>query len=584
MKPSLFILIAAAFCLQLFVPSSASTQDVTPPQILAVGVDPSPPEVGVPLDVTAFIKDDQQVQSVRLFYRAGGSTAFDSTLMIPLMLLDEPIPNFYIGIIPAEKVTIRGLEAYLVVSDGSNITTLPPNNPQDQPEPIPVRVVSLIVKPTPQPAEKYRMISVPFFVFSGPELLPQKFSNYFEPYDKTGVRLFALKNSRYIEYGTNDFPPNIVPGVAIFLIYRDEEQVRLEPTGLTVATVEPFELVLAPGWNMIGTPWNFRVSWTMAEKPEGVWSSLYAYDDGGFKIVDILEPWEGYLAYNFNADSTTVKLLPKEAPSSSPVSKQQTHSNDEWRLALQAQVGAQLDTVNYLGMRRDAGDDWDRFDAPEPPPIGDYVSLYFPHPEWKYAGYYSADYRPFSDRGAYWDFELRSNINERTVELRWNGVETTPESFEIILVDRRIGQAVNLRREKKYTCFVDEAKDDAETATPRFRLIVGNPNFAQEHAEGLMGIPTAFALRQNFPNPFATDQGHTVIRYALPQAGHVRLTVFDMLGREVKTLVNKNLQAGYHGAAWDGRDEQGRRLATGLYFYRLHAGNFVRVNKMLLVR
>ncbi len=350
--------------------------------------------------------------------------------------------------------------------------------------------------------------------------------------------------------------------------------------GLTVFTVEPFELVLAPGWNMIGTPWNFRVSWAMAEKPEGVWSSLYGYDDGGFTTRNIIEPWEGYLAYNFNADSTTVKLLPKEARSSSTVSKQQALSTGEWRLTLLAHVGAQLDTVNYLGMRSGAADDWDRFDAPEPPPIGNFVSLYFPHPQWNYAGNYSADYRPLSDHGAYWDFTLLSNLEDRKAELRWNGIDAIPESFEVILVDRRIGQTVDLRREKKYICFADEV----ETTMPRFRLIVGNPNFAQEHAEGLMGIPTAFALRQNFPNPFAAQRGATVIRYALPEAVHVRLSIFDMLGREVKTLVNKNLGAGYHGAAWDGRDEQGRRLATGLYFYRLQAGNFVRVNKMLLIR
>jgi hypothetical protein len=446
-------------------------------------------------------------------------------------------------------------------------------------------------KPAPQPAGKYRMISVPFCLPTSLRDLQQfpprcaRPTNrlFFTDYDKTRLRLFALKNG-YIEYGTNGFPPIFMPGQAFFLIYRDATPVEAFPIGLTVLTVEPFELALAPGWNMIGEPWNFRVSWAMAEKPTGVWSGLYGYDDGGFKIVDILEPWEGYLAYNFNADSATVKLLPREAPSSPAVSKQQAFSNDEWRLALQAQVGAQSDTVNYLGMRRDAGDDWDRLDAPEPPPIGDYVSLYFPHPQWKYAGNYSADYRPFSDRGAYWDFALHSNLEEKNAELRWSGIEAIPQSFEVILLDRRVGQAVDMRREKKYICLADEAKDDAETATPRFRLIVGNQNFAQEHAEGLMGIPTAFALRQNFPNPFAAQHGHTVIRYALPEAAPVRLSIFDMLGREVKTLVNKNLQAGYYGAAWDGRDEQGRRLSTGLYFYRLQAGNFVRVHKMLLVR
>ena len=88
--------------------------------------------------------------------------------------------------------------------------------------------------------------------------------------------------------------------------------------------------------------------------------------------------------------------------------------------------------------------------------------------------------------------------------------------------------------------------------------------------------PTAFDLFQNYPNPFNPS---TAIRYALPQRTHVTLTVFNILGQHVATLVDAVGEAGFHEAGFDGSG-----LASGLYIYRLQAGDFVRCRKMALVK
>jgi hypothetical protein len=94
-------------------------------------------------------------------------------------------------------------------------------------------------------------------------------------------------------------------------------------------------------------------------------------------------------------------------------------------------------------------------------------------------------------------------------------------------------------------------------------------------------VPKFFRLYQNYPNPFNPD---TEIRYDLPVEKHVTLTIYNLLGQKIKTLVNKTQSAGSYSVPWDGTDEQGNRLASGVYLYRLEAGAFVKVRKMLLAR
>jgi hypothetical protein len=93
---------------------------------------------------------------------------------------------------------------------------------------------------------------------------------------------------------------------------------------------------------------------------------------------------------------------------------------------------------------------------------------------------------------------------------------------------------------------------------------------------GESGIPVAFLLYQNYPNPFNPT---TTIRYGLPQRSPVTLTIYNMLGQQVALLQNGEQGAGYHEVKFDARN-----LGSGVYFYRLHAGDFVETRRLLLVR
>ena len=86
---------------------------------------------------------------------------------------------------------------------------------------------------------------------------------------------------------------------------------------------------------------------------------------------------------------------------------------------------------------------------------------------------------------------------------------------------------------------------------------------------------------QNYPNPFNSG---TVIRFALPQSEEVKLAVYNLAGQRVGTLVKGMRQAGSYSINWDGKDEAGRDLASGVYLYELRAGEKIETRKLLLIR
>jgi hypothetical protein len=125
-----------------------------------------------------------------------------------------------------------------------------------------------------------------------------------------------------------------------------------------------------------------------------------------------------------------------------------------------------------------------------------------------------------------------------------------------------------------------------------FDIVVSNPGGASEVLGAAFTIsgappttaddtPRKFELSPNYPNPFNPS---TVIRYQIPVREHVQLRVYDVSGALVRTLVNEATPAGAYALSWDGRDDRGTPVSSGVYFYRLVAGEFNDVRKMTLVK
>ena len=94
-------------------------------------------------------------------------------------------------------------------------------------------------------------------------------------------------------------------------------------------------------------------------------------------------------------------------------------------------------------------------------------------------------------------------------------------------------------------------------------------------------IPTQFTLYQNYPNPFNPV---TTLRYEIPVNGFVNITVYDMLGRKVKTIINQTQNAGYRSVIWDAKNDFGKLVTAGIYLYQIQAGEYISTKKMVLLK
>ena len=94
-------------------------------------------------------------------------------------------------------------------------------------------------------------------------------------------------------------------------------------------------------------------------------------------------------------------------------------------------------------------------------------------------------------------------------------------------------------------------------------------------------IPTTFEISSNYPNPFNPV---TNIRYQLPEISDVKLVVYNLIGQKIRTLVDGQKNIGYYNIQWDGLNDNGHQAATGIYIYRFEAGDFVKSQKMILMK
>jgi hypothetical protein len=94
-------------------------------------------------------------------------------------------------------------------------------------------------------------------------------------------------------------------------------------------------------------------------------------------------------------------------------------------------------------------------------------------------------------------------------------------------------------------------------------------------------VPAIYDLAQNFPNPCNPS---TTIKYSLETRGFVELSVYNILGRKVRTLVSAEKEVGWHEVMWDGKDDSGDDVSSGIYFYKMSSREYTKTKKMLLLK
>ena len=123
--------------------------------------------------------------------------------------------------------------------------------------------------------------------------------------------------------------------------------------------------------------------------------------------------------------------------------------------------------------------------------------------------------------------------------------------------------------------------DGELTADDTLLITVISLGISSPNQEISSQLPEQFALHYNYPNPFNPS---TTISYDLPEQAQVTLSIYDLLGKKIKTLVNQSQDAGKNIVVWDGTDNLGRQVSGGVYLYQIQAGEFTQTRKMLLLK
>jgi len=146
----------------------------------------------------------------------------------------------------------------------------------------------------------------------------------------------------------------------------------------------------------------------------------------------------------------------------------------------------------------------------------------------------------------------------------------------------KINNSVVMNREEGIYRFIDQTTEAGFTYYYKL-LITNNLGNQKEFGPVMITIPfpDKFQLSQNYPNPFNPV---TTIRYQVPERDHVILTIYNMMGQKVMTLVDQEQNPGYYAVEWDGRDEMGRETSTGIYIYQLQSTQQTVTRRMIKIR
>ncbi|MCH8020155.1 choice-of-anchor D domain-containing protein [candidate division KSB1 bacterium] len=538
--------------------------------------------------------------SIRLHYRFGGAESEEPSRRLTRISGTDT----YILDIPDGGVTKRGVEYQVVATDDlGNMAAGPTSSLCDSDSlwfPVRTRLegegdfrIDIDGRPVPLVAgdttNSYQLFSVPYDLDNGQVM--QVLADDLGAYDNTMWRFFDFKNDGSISgcpenpelcFVEADTARDFTPGRSYFIITRQENIIVDGGPGQTRRTVCNDTVQVYEGWNLIATPFNFPVhkeSLSLINSNSIVSLRSYA---GGWNITDVMETWKGYALFvtsdNSNDDMYLV-VIPRAAPGrASKVTADLGFEPGDWAVQISGQTGQIHDLENWAGVLQNARPGFDNFELAEPPVIGQFLKVSFAHPGWNLpTDEFSTDFRPAGISEQVWQFDVNTNEAYADVRLSFDFLGDFPANAEVHLIDEAVQSAHNLRANSVYS--FKSGKDGAEK---KLKLIVGSHQFATSQAGDIGLVPEQFELLQNFPNPFNPE---TSIRYNLPEASRVSIVIYDLLGRRVRTLIDsQQKETGYFTARWNGLDDLGGQVATGVYIYQLKTSSKSISRKMILLK
>jgi len=387
---------------------------------------------------------------------------------------------------------------------------------------------------------------------------------------------------------------------------------RLSPTGNAITGQQSINLSYTStgssaddGWNLVGNPYPTTINWDAGrgwirqnmDQAFYVWSDSENNGNGayltwntlgmGTKGDGLIAPWQGFWV-KANAASPQVVFTDTVRNAGGALLKQAKPVIPKIDLELEGNGLSSRAIVLFHEQAERGKDPLDAYKLQSLSP--DYLLL-----GTAINGLETMDIQalPYSEEPMELDLVIQgSNLNgEHT--LQWTP-EHLPEEWQLEILDSKTGEVYPLEEPGAFSFVMDSSSASkrnkvTKLATPtspiqplakvrkdtsRFKLTIRSATLTSQEPDA--AVPDRVELLQNYPNPFNPV---TTINYSIPEQSRVRLEVFDMLGRKVATLLNERVEVGYHQVRFDARN-----LASGVYIYRLQAGDKTITKKLTLIK
>ena len=391
-------------------------------------------------------------------------------------------------------------------------------------------------------------------------------------------------------------------GFAMYFYHNTSNGSSTLPVTLDADGLEPLSNVTvnlyggaANRFTLVGNPFASNINTNSITVTGGsIQNNISFWNDGGstYSAQDrtgpyIIAPWQGFFVETSDANATSI-TIPTSAKTTSGTSgtffSKVADIRGDINFALSSETTN--DEAIRLSFRANATPDWDLDDASKLTPLlPAYATLGFATND-MVKSVESLPYRLEEEVTLPMQLDLVGVEGE--FSLGWDGLETIPDEWELVLHDYEQGTSVNLRDIDEYTFEAEpevpskrnpltvlsmSAKSMAKASQgERFGLTVRPVSVGNEEELS----PYSFTLDQNYPNPFNPS---TTITYSLEQAGLVSLSIYNALGQRVTQLVNKSQSPGRYNVQWDASV-----APTGIYYYRLEVGDVSLTRKMTLIK
>ncbi len=421
----------------------------------------------------------------------------------------------------------------------------------------------------------YEMISVPFNLT---DKNPVTVFSVFGTYDPKEWRMFQYTGGSTKEYnqgwnqlklGESYWIINDVAGVTTVQIGEGKAS--------TNNKISPFTINLVQGWNQIGNPYRFDVSWndilTASGNPLEV-EKFRLWSNGNFIDGSSLKAFGGGFVFTTAPTTLSIPVTPPVAPTARIAKTEKVFNpldDPNWEVNFVLRNAEMEFIYGGLGMREDASMSKDRYDEVASPRFYVYMDMNFEHPEY-FIPRFSKDVIPTQDNFK-WEFVAESNSLYKSHTLEWNNSFFGDNDRELYLFDVEKQRFIDMRSVNEYS-FYNEG-------STLFEIYFGDAEYIESTLK-----PNRILLGKNYPNPFSRT---TTIPFTLPYADnnfHVELLIYNQLGQLVKGLIKGNYNEGFYTINWDRTDKYGSKVPPGIYIYQIIVTNqdqrIVQIGKMAI--